>query len=160
MKKSMFTLVAVVALLVMAFPFMTASAQESQTSRSLSFTEAQVNATFWVTNPRNRHISNVYVNLQPNQVTITATYTQRISRTGATEQHQLSVTMVPALVNGRVQWNVAAASADGQPASAELLAQINAHLAASWRRWVSSTRPAGRLTGVAITEETITFTYN
>ncbi|MBK8022751.1 MAG: hypothetical protein IPK19_15290 [Chloroflexi bacterium] len=158
MKKSMFAVVLVFVLLVTAFPFMSVAAQEEKT---LSFTEDQVNNTFWVTNPRNRHLSDVFVDLQPGQVTISATYTKRLNRTGTqTEEHSLSVTLVPSVVNGRVSWTVTAAMGDGQPASGDLLAQINAHLAASWRRWISSTRPAGRITGVTITDDAITYTYN
>lgn len=160
MKKSFAALIMLVVALALAISVIPAAAQQTaQYPGTITLTEAQVNSMFWVTNPLNRRISNVYVDLQPDQVTITATYTTRVARTGATETHALAVTLVPAVVNGRVQWNVTAASADGRPASGDLLNQINTHLAASWRRYVSSTRPAGHLTGVAITDTMITFSY-
>jgi hypothetical protein len=50
-------------------------------------------------------------------------------------------------------------TADGQPASASLVAQVNNHLMASWHRWVAANTPAGLLTVVSISDDDISFTY-
>ena len=87
-------------------------------------------------NPANRNISDEYVNLQPDQVTITATLSWR-QRGSGLQTSNVAVVLTPSVSNGRVDWTVISITADGQPASAELVTQINASLAASWHRWVS-----------------------
>ena len=128
------------------------------TSNTVIFSEAQINSTYRVTNPANRSISNEYVNLQPNQVTITATLSWR-QRGSGVQTANVAVVLTPTVSNGRVDWNVISITADGQPASAELVAQINASLAASWHRWVSQNAPAGVVTAITITDDTISYTY-
>jgi hypothetical protein len=60
--------------------------------------------------------------------------------------------------NGRVIWTATAASINGQSVSQELLNQINASVASSWRRYIKDKLPAGRITSVEVTEDAITFT--
>jgi hypothetical protein len=71
----------------------------------------------------------------------------------------VAVVLKPRLVNGRLVWDVVSITADGQPASSDIVRQVNAHLSASWRRYIIDHLPAGRLTGVTITDDDITFAY-
>lgn len=156
MKKLLVLLITGVALLVIALPM--AAAQE--TSRSVTVTEERINEVFWVTNPANRNLSNVNVDLQAEnggQVTISALYTWR-SRAGA-QSTTLGVVLTPRLSNGRLFWDVESITADGTEASSELVAQVNRHLSATWRRWVAGNLPAGVLTAVTITDDDITYIY-
>ena len=130
----------------------------SGTPTTVSYSEAQINSTYRVTNPANRSISDEYVNLQPDQVTITATLSWR-QRGSGIQTSNVAVVLTPKVSNGRVDWTVISITADGQPASAELVAQINASLAASWHRWVSQNAPAGVVTAITITDDTISYTY-
>jgi hypothetical protein len=125
---------------------------------TVTYTEAQINSTYRVTNPANRSITNEYVNLQPGQVTITATLTWR-QRNSALQTANVAVVLTPTVSNGRVDWNVISITSNGQPASADLVAQINASLAASWHHWVEANAPAGVVTAITITEDTISYTY-
>lgn len=157
--KKFIALISVIALLVVALPM--ASARDSEAVGTLTFTEREINDAFWVTNPANRHLTRVYVDLQAEndgQVEISALYTWRVSRT-ATRSVEISVVIQPRIANGRLYWDVISITADGQPASAEIVRQVNAHLMASWHRWIAANAPAGRLTGVSISDDDITFTY-
>jgi hypothetical protein len=115
-------------------------------------TESDINSSFRVTNPRNRKITNVVVDLQAGQAVITATFTAP-----NTSPIPVSVTMVPTLSNGRVTWAVSAASANGQSASSELLAQINASIGSSWRNYWKS-KNMGKVTAFTITDDSVTWT--
>ncbi len=157
MKKPFVFLFTLIALFALAIPFTTA--QTPVATNTLVLTEQQVNDSYWVSNPRNRNITNVVVDLQPGQAVISSTYTRRTTPAGQTTSVALSVTMVPSVVNGRVQWAVTNATANGTAASGDLLNQINTHLGASWRRYISSTRPTGRLTDVTITDTELTLFY-
>ncbi len=165
MKKSIVLLVTVMALLGAALgtavPMVSAQAASPQAVATLTFSEAEINSAFWVTNPANRHLSSVTVDLQAansGQVAISALYTWRPAR-GVERTARLVVTYAPQVVNGRLNWRVISATADGKPANADQLVQINRYLAASWQRWVQAHAPAGTLTAVTITDTEITFTY-
>lgn len=154
MKKLMVLGIVMIALFMAALPMVGAQ----DTSRTVTFTEEEINESFWVTNPWNRHLSNIYIDLQgEGQVTLSALYTWR-SRTGV-QAVALAVVVTPNLSNGRLQWDVQSITADGQPASDELVTQVNNHLAASWRRWIAANAPAGTLTMVSISDEEISLTY-
>ncbi len=154
MKKLMVLAITVVALFALALPMV--GAQE--TSRTVTFTEEAINDAFWVSNPANRNLSNATVDLQAEgQVTLSALYTWR-SRTG-TRSTTLAAVITPNLSNGRLQWDVVSITADGQPASAALVAQVNNHLMASWHRWLAANAPAGTLTMVSISDDEIALTY-
>ncbi len=158
MKKLLALLIAGFALMAVSIPF--TSAQDcpaTGTPVTKTYTEAEINSSFRVTNPANRSITNEYVNLQPGQVTITATLTWRSS--SGVRSDDVAVVLVPSLVNGRVYWNVLSITADSQPASAELVAQINASLATAWRRWLGENGPQGHITNVTVTEDDISYTY-
>jgi hypothetical protein len=158
MKKAI-ALLSIVALFAFALPM--ASAQQAEATATLTFTEAEINDSYWVMNPANRHISEVYVDLQSEnggQVTIAAVYTWRPVG-GGSRSADVAVVLKPRLVNGRLVWDVVSITADGQPASSDIVRQVNAHLSASWRRYIIDHLPAGRLTGVTITDDDITFAY-
>lgn len=125
-------------------------AQEVHTK---TITEAEVNEAYAVTNPPRRTITDVYVDLQPGQVVVTATYTVR-----GKDPVDASVTLVPSITNGRLYWTATAASANGESVSADLLAQINASISSAWRNYVRQQAPVGRLTSIEITDDAITLT--
>lgn len=141
-----------VALLIVAV----APAAAQTASTTLTFTEAQINSAFPVTNPRSRNLSDIHVDLQPDQVVITATYA---TRGRAPTAYAISTTLVPTVTNGRVNWTVTTASVDGTALSNGLLNQINAHIAATWRRYIGNTAPLGRITAITITDDEVTYTY-
>jgi len=112
-----------------------------------------------VTNPTNRHITDVYVDLQAangGQVTISAVYSWR-TRAGV-RTADVAVVLAPRITNNRLVWDVVSITANGEPASREIVTQVNAHLSATWRRWITSNAPAGVLTGIIITDDDITYT--
>ncbi len=108
-----------------------------------------------MTNPVNRNLSNIYVDLQPGQVVITATYTARAR--GGQQSAVIAVVMTPNVNNGRVDWSVVSATANNQSVSAAVVDQVNAALNASWRRWIAGQAPAGRVSSVTITDTAITY---
>ena len=158
MKKAI-VLLSIIALLVAALPMV--SAQDIEAVGTLTFTEREINASFWVTNPPNRNLRDVNVDLQAangGQVEISAVYTWRVSRT-TTRSADVAVVIKPRISNGRLFWDVISITADGNPASTEIVRQVNAYLSASWRRYIADHLPEGRLTRVGISNDDITFTY-
>lgn len=87
-------LTVVVALAALAVPTF---AQGTATNRTVTATEDQINASYWVTNPVYRSVSNAHVDLQAGQVVVSATFTYR--RTGSFEGEAV---LVPTIRNGRV----------------------------------------------------------
>lgn len=144
-------LIALFALLVLAV--LPAAAQ---IERTITVTEAQINGTFAVTNPRNRALTDMVVDLQPNQVSIGATYNVR-GRTPTA--YPVTAILTPTISNGRVNWAVTSVTVDAENVSQSLINQINAQIESSWRRYISSTAPSGRITAIAITDAAITWTY-
>jgi hypothetical protein len=122
-------------------------------ARTITLTEAQINKQYWVTNPRGRAVTNRSVDLQPGQVVINDTLARPRQKTV-----QVSATIAPTLSNGRVTWALTAATVDGQPASAELQAQINARIASSWARYAKQRQGAGRVSAITITDSELTVT--
>ncbi len=136
-----------VVLAAMAFP--TLAAEKTVT---VTLSESDINSSYRVTNPRNRTISGVNVDLQPGQAVITATFT-----TPKVSSIPVSVTLVPSLSNGRVTWTVSAATANGQAASADLLTQINAAISSSWRNYWKG-KVTGKVTSFTISDSSVTWT--
>lgn len=117
------------------------------TTRTVTITEAQINSTYRINNPVRRQITHKKVDLQAGQVVISATVTG--PNFGPFD---VSVTFVPTVGgNGRVTWTVTAATANGQPASGEILTIINNDIMSSWRRYVY-THTNGRVTALTITD--------
>ncbi len=146
-RKGLIALVVLSALAVSAAP---AFAQTGST-RTITLTEADINASFRVTNPPRRTVTNVHVDCQPGQVVISATMTYR-----GHPPMQVAATFAPSINNGRVYWLVSAATVNGQPASLELLQQINASISASWRNYFRRQLPPGHVSAIEITEDAIT----
>lgn len=137
----------VVVLAVLAIPTF------AQGTMTRTVTEDQINASYWVTNPVRRSVSNVHVDLQAGQVVISATFTYR-----RIEPFEGEAVLVPSVENGRVYWSAVSATRDGEPVSDELLNQINASIESAWRNYVRRHAPAGRISAVDISEDSITFT--
>ncbi len=161
MKKTIALAGMIIALLALPMAMASAQAVTPEATATVTYTEAEINSTFWVTNPANRHLTNVYVDLQSEnggQVTISALYTWRATR-GGTKTANVAVVLAPQVTNGRLIWNVVSITADGKPASADIVAQVNAQLAATWRRYINNHVHPGHLTGVTISNADITFTF-
>ncbi|NWF70210.1 MAG: hypothetical protein HXY40_14080 [Chloroflexi bacterium] len=127
----------------------------AQLARTVTITESSINQTYRVTNSPRRSVSNLYVDLQPGQAVITATITPRSG-----SAWNVSVTLVPSLSNGRVTWTVASATANGQAATSEQLAQINAAITSSWRNYVRGQLGTGRVTGISVTDNAVIINVN
>lgn len=141
---------AVTAILMLAMAAMPTFAQNT---RTVTVTETQINQTYRVTNPARRQITEKRVDLQAGQVVITANVTGRNFGPFA-----VSVTLVPTVnSNGRVTWNVTAATANGQAATGEILTIINNNIVAGWRNLVRN-HSAGRVTALTITDTDATYT--
>ncbi|WP_119071676.1 hypothetical protein [Aggregatilinea lenta] len=144
-----------VMLMIAAFGAMALpAAAQSDGSKSKSITEDAINDSYRVSNPWRRSVDDLSVDLQPDQVVISATMT---FRNGAT--HVTETTLIPAVTNGRVTWTVDEALIDGDPASDDLLAQINASITSSWANYVKTHGPTGRITAVDVTDDALTITY-
>ncbi len=123
---------------------------------SLSYTESELNDAYVVTTPRRQTLSDMYVDLQPGQVVISATFTPALRG----EPIETVTTLVPEIDNGQITWTVIAISADGQPASGATLTQINNAIVNSWlAHWRQNLGP-NALTGVVILDDSITFSYS
>ena len=145
------SLIALLVLIVGAMAFPTLAADKTKTV-TVTLSETDINSSYRVTNPARRSVTNVNVDLQPGQVVISATFTAP-----KTSPIDVSATLTPTLSNGRVTWSVLSATANGQPASADLLAQINASISSSWRNYWKSKHP-GYVTSLTVTDDNITWT--
>ncbi|MBE0688868.1 MAG: hypothetical protein IH587_01945, partial [Anaerolineae bacterium] len=105
------------AIVVLALPFATASAQAA--TRSHTWTEDQINNSYRVTNPWRRSVTDVSVDLRPGQVVISSTQVYRRAT------YQVEAVYEPRVSNGRIYWTLTSASANGEPASQDLINQIN-----------------------------------
>lgn len=146
--KSLRTLAFVIVLLALLIP----AALPAFAARTITITEDQINNSFRVNNPVGRRISNVHVDLQPNQAVITASWTNRNTT------YAIAATYVPRVSSGRVYWTVTSMTANGQPASADLITQVNNSISASWYNFVRQQAGAGRFTAITISDTAITLT--
>lgn len=153
MKISTKAVVLFVLVVVLAAAVVPALAQNTTTT--VTVTETQFNETYRVTNPPRRSVSNVVVDLQPDQAVVSATLTERNKTALA-----VVVTLVPTVSNGRITWSATAATASGEAISGDLLTQINNSIAASWRNYVKGKSKPGRVVSVEITDDDLTITYN
>jgi hypothetical protein len=146
MSKPMISLLLLVVLAAMAIP---AFAQSS--TRTKTVTEEQINSAYRVGNPYRSRVSNISVDLQAGQVVISSTHTFR------NNTYDTVAVITPSISNGRVTWTVVSATANGEEASAELLAQINASITSAWRNYIRNQVGQGRVTDVTITDTDITY---
>jgi len=146
MKTRLLTLiVTVLALFVAVVPSFAQSA-------SVTLTEDRINQTFRVTNPPRATVSNVRVDLQVGQAVINLTVTPR---RGNQTPIGGSVTLVPSIVNGQVNWTAASASANGNPASGDNLAVLNS-IANGWSTYFRA-QARGTVTAISISDTAITY---
>jgi ABC-type phosphate transport system permease subunit len=150
MKHSIRLIVAVIALVLLALPLAAVGAQD--TTRAITRTEADVNSSYRVTNPARRAVTNVVVDLQPGQVAISATLTYRRAT------YQTVAVYVPSVENGRIYWEVTSVTANGQPASQDLINQLNAAISSSWRNYIRNQAGTGRVQSLVITDSDYTIT--
>jgi hypothetical protein len=150
MTRKLIIIVALVA--VLAGAAVPAFAQAN--SRTFTITEEQINEAYWVTNPWRRSLSDVSVDLQPDQVVVSATYNRRRA-----EPVPVTTTLVPFIENGRVFWEATSATKNGEPVSDILLAQINAQINSSWARFWRSQAPTGYVTDVQVTDDALAITF-
>ncbi len=148
----LWVLVAVVGIM----PIAGASAQTTPASRTVTITEAQINQSYRVTNPVQRGVSDVSVNLQPGQVVIASTHTIRTR--GANQTYVCSSVWTPGITNGVLTWTLGSATCNGTPATPQLIEQVNTHIGASWRTYWRTQR-GGRVQSVTLTENDVTIAY-
>lgn len=140
-------------LLFALFALFAAVAPAFAQSASVSLTEERINQSFRVTNPARVTVSNVIVDLQPNQVAISLTITPRRSNIAPFNG---IIVLAPSLSEGRVTWNILSATANGTPASGETLAQLNS-IAQSWMTYFR-VQAQGTLSAISISDTAITYT--
>jgi hypothetical protein len=145
-----FTLVMVV---IAALALMAAPAFAADTTKQITIQEADINASYWVTNPAWRAVTDRSIDLQPGQVVVSETITRRGHDPAA-----VTITYTPYISNGRVFWTAVAATKDGSPVSADFLQEINDHMASSWRHYIREHRAPGHVTQIDISDSAITLT--
>jgi hypothetical protein len=143
-----------IALVLLSASVVVAAPASAQTSKTKSITEAQINASYRVTNPHRRQITSISVDLRPGQVVITSNYLYPSGKTAVTE-----TVAVPFIQNGRIFWSVTSRSRNGEAVSQDLLNQINASSSSSWRSYFRGQLPTGRVTAVTITDTEVIVTY-
>lgn len=126
----------------------------AQESRTITFTEDQINESYRVTNPIRRSLSDVSIDLQPGQAVQTATYTRR-----GHEPVELITTFIPNISNGRIYWSVSSITAHGEAISEDLLNQINASIESSWRRYFREHAKPGRVMSIDISDTEVVVIY-
>lgn len=151
MKKVAHIVLVVLVLAGLALPLATAGAQAA--AGTLTLTESQINSSYRVTNPWRRAVTNVSVDLQAGQVVISSTQTYRRASYAVVATYTLSIQ------DGRIYWTLANATANGQPASQELINQVNASISSSWRNYLRQQAGPGRVQSVTITDTDITIAY-
>ncbi|MCA9908288.1 MAG: hypothetical protein KC519_06525 [Anaerolineae bacterium] len=151
MKFSFRVLMVLIVAVMLALPFAVVGAQD--TTHSYTWTEEQINEAYRVSNPWRRSVTDVYVDLQPGQVVISSTQTYRRAT------YQVEAVYEPSISNGRIYWTLTSASANGEPASQDLINQVNASISSSWRNYVRKQAGTGRVQGITITDTDLTVTY-
>lgn len=144
----------VVLVLVVMLAGLVVPAYAQQEARTLTLTEQQINESYRVTHSPRRSVTDVYVDLQPDQVVISAVITLPQGEPMGT-----ATTLLPSLENGRVFWEVLTVMVDGEEASEALVTQINAAIASSWRNYFRRQAGTGRVLDIALTDEALTLTY-
>ncbi|MBN1200921.1 MAG: hypothetical protein JXJ20_03600 [Anaerolineae bacterium] len=148
--------IAVILIAALAVTAIPAYAQDDNPTRTVTLTEDEINALYFVTNNPNRSVSDMIVDLQPGQVVISATITLR-----GREPFAAVVTLLPTIrEEGYVIWTANSVLVDGEAASDALLAQVNATITASWRRFVKEQFGPHVMADIMITDTEITYTLD
>ncbi len=125
-----------------------------QTSSTYVLSEAQINASYRISNSRWLRVDSKAIDLQPGQSVLTATITPRNRAS-----YEAEVIFVPRLQNNSVVWDVTSATANGRVATAEQLRQMNSILVSSYRRYLKTTHDRIQVRAVEVTETDIIYTY-
>lgn len=118
--KGLLIVTAIVALVGAALPAAQANAAPipdkwQKTTKTITITQDQINASYRVTNPVNRAITNVSVTVEQGQISVAATVTKRGEQPVAT----VSIWQ-PVIRYGLIDWKFVSATANGQPVTPEL----------------------------------------
>lgn len=136
-------------LVVVVLPFAAASAQTI--TCTVTWTEAEINSAYAITNPAFRQVSDLVVDLQPGQVQINFTLSIRVPREGIVV-HPISAVLVPAIEDGRVLWSVTTTTVGGSALDEAMIDRINDAIAQSWRRYLRANLGRGTVTSITITD--------
>lgn len=155
-------IVSLVVLLAMSVVLLGGSATPASAAtetKTLTITEAEINAAYRVTNPRRRSITNVSVDLQEGQVAINATIT--FPEKGP---YNTVTVITPVLRGGALYWKLASATVNGKPVPPEVLAVINSSIFFKWQQTVQAILVrrivrSFKVNTVTITADAITIEY-
>jgi hypothetical protein len=136
--------------LIVAALLVSPVAAQQEFSRTL--TEQEINNNYRVANPRRAALSNVVVDLQTGQAVITADHATRNRGTITTTS-----VMQPYVESGRIYWTMTSVTVNGEPASEELVAQVNTAIASSWRNYIQG-KFEGVVDTIIITDTDLTLT--
>lgn len=136
-------------LIIVALPFAAASAQTI--TCTVTWTEAEINSTYAITNPAFRQVSDLVVDLQPGQVQVNFTLSIRVPREGIVT-YPISAVLVPTIEDGRVFWSVTTTTVDGSALDESLIDRINDAIAQSWGRYLRASLGRGIATSITITD--------
>ena len=144
-----------VLLIALALPI-AVSAQE----RTLILTEEEINRSFLVTNPVRRSVTDVRVDLQPDQVSISYVVTRRAPRGPRTTTYNVNAIFTPGIEDGRLFWRATSITINGQPASQDLIDQVNASIATSWHNYIRRQLGTGYVINIRITDTEMAITFS
>lgn len=120
---------------------------------SLSYTEAKLNALDWVANPTGENVESIVVDLQPGQGVLTTTFAP-----AGQPPFDVALTLVPTVVNGRVQWQVSAQTLGGTMDGTG--SEIGSSFASQWRALFSNAYTTSQMVNAVFTEDSVTFTWD
>lgn len=153
-RRSLRPLLTAMALIALLAHFATPSyAAETPATITRTVTEAQINASYRITSPRNRAVTMRSVDLQPGKVVITSELSFPKGKKAT-----LVVTIAPTVADGRVTWNLVSATRDGEPVSQDLFEQIQKRISSSWARYAKEKAGNGRVVSVSISDSEISWT--
>lgn len=142
-------LLTLAALFVVALPLAVASAQTI--TCTVTWTEAEINSAYAITNPAFRQVSDLVVDLQPGQAQVTFTLSMRVPREGVVA-YPISAVLVPTIEDGRVLWSVTTTTVDGSALDEAAIERINNAIAQSWVRYLRLNLGPGTVTSITITD--------
>lgn len=126
----------------------------AQGDSTITLTEAELNAAFTLVGSRRLEIVDEAIDLQPDQVVISATLRPRVGSDLA-----LAVTLIPTLSSGGFLWTIVDATLDGESVPAAQLELINDVVLSSWIGYFR-TEGEALIASVSITEDSITYTLS
>lgn len=125
------------------------------TAVTMTLTESYVNALPAVTNPANPALHDLSVDFQPDQVTFSGTRT-----TSDGTDASFSMTMVPNLQNGLLNWTITAYAVGDEAQDAQSIGQMNDDIAGSWRVFFNGIYRSGNFSAITITDTTFQLTWD